>query len=411
MSASASSSSEFRSSWDLQGLVHRSVNPFGFSMFEKMSGSQENVVISPLSIYVCLSMLAPALPAECPALRELHAVLQCQEPCNSGTGLPTAFAELLRFFTSSMYVFLSPCLLRSNLTKLTRDLASHSPNSGVKLTMANSAWFEGDFQLLSDVQLYARLLEEHVGAEVQQLTTVSALNKWCEKKTGGLIKHVVDILPQRFALINALYFKGAWSSNFEVKDTEKGAKFWTRPGKSVKCAMMRQVGSFAYLDCSEVQMLSLPYGKAKQFEMQIILPKSMTLDRFVVSPTWSLKNWNEWIHGQRVQRGRVRIPRLDITFGVVSLRKSLISMGLTSVFSSFLTGTCVEEVLHKTLLRVDEEGTVAAAVTVVTGRGGRPPRDLNVFDFCADKPFLMIIREIRTNVIIFLAQIWSPSKS
>ncbi|MBR5176514.1 MAG: serpin family protein [Bacteroidales bacterium] len=239
----------------------------------------------------------------------------------------------------------------------------------------------------------------------------SIINKWCEEKTRGMIKDFLKdpVTPDQYAhFLNATYFKGIWSSPFN-KDLTHKEDFTAIDGNTVSLNMMLQQAKFDY---SEVQKLGsavcLPYGN-KAYRMIVILPEEkVSLDDLRNDLT--IDSWNQ-LNSMSEQEVEVCIPSFESEFGASSIKKVLMDMGIKKAFVagaadfSGMTdeGVHVSDVLQKAKIKVDEQGTEAAAVTdvVMEKNASAIPK---VVYFHADRPFLYAITEVSTGAIFFIGQ-------
>ncbi|MBR5385704.1 MAG: serpin family protein, partial [Bacteroidales bacterium] len=237
------------------------------------------------------------------------------------------------------------------------------------------------------------------------------INDWCDRKTHGMIPELLKepVGADSYAhFLNAVYFKGIWASKFRKEDTKKES-FTCEDGSKTTVKMMHQKDRFDYGGipglCSAV---GLPYGNGA-YLMTLLLPaegKSLSdLVNGLDADTWSR------LHMSGVEVD-VKIPSFETEY-FVSLKNVLKGMGIVTAFSgdadfssmSSASGLYISDVLHKAKIKVDEDGTEAAAVTdiVVDGAlapGYTPPTR----EFHADRPFLYVITEISTGAIFFIGQ-------
>ncbi|WJX31051.1 hypothetical protein P8452_19528 [Trifolium repens] len=358
--------------------------------------STKNIVFSPLSLQVVLSLIA------------------------AGSDGPTK-QQLLDFLRSKSTDDLSA--FNSHL--VSTGLADAAPAGGPRLSFVNGVWVE---QTLSVQPLF----EQIVGADYKAaLASVDFRNKadevakevnsWVEKKTNNLIK---EILPPRsvdsgtcLVFANALYFKGAWAQKFDVSKT-KDYDFHLLNGSTVKVPFMISKEMQLIRDFGDFKVLRLPYKNGndkRQFSMYFFLPKAKdglpALIEMVTSKSELLYNEFALSYLQEVRVGDFRIPKFDISFGLetTDMMKELgvvlpfFPGGLTKMVDNG-DDLYVSKMFHKSFIKVDEEGTEAAAASVACGSKGMPRR----LDFVADHPFLFLIREDLTGTIMFLGQVLNP---
>jgi serpin B len=213
-------------------------------------------------------------------------------------------------------------------------------------------------------------------------------------------------------LTNAIYFKGAWLSQFR-KDGTREADFSLSADKKVKTQMMYQGGQFGYFQTREVQVLELPY-KGKELSMIVVLPKKIDGLR-EVEKTLTAKRLSEWTESLRSRKVQVYLPKFKVT-SVFQLKTELSALGLEDAFSSKADFSGMDgsrnlflsEVIHKAFVDVNEKGTEAAGATgVVVETKSEPVR---ITEFRADHPFLFLIRDTRFGNTLFLGRLTDPSK-
>ena len=239
----------------------------------------------------------------------------------------------------------------------------------------------------------------------------SLINKWCEEKTKGMIKDFLKdpLDPNDYAhFLNATYFKGIWSSQFKKKDS-KEEKFTDIDGKSLTVNMMWQKAQFNYSHVDGLcSALCLPYGN-KAYRMIVILPdKGVTMDGLMKGLT--PETWNK-IGTMNEVEVDVKLPSFETEFGTESLKPALKELGIQDAFNggkadfSDMTDqkVYIADVLHKAKIKVDEQGSEAAAVTDVVMRKNSVSIQGPV-DFHADRPFVYAITEISTGAIFFIGR-------
>ena len=242
---------------------------------------------------------------------------------------------------------------------------------------------------------------------------MTLINKWCDEKTHGMIKSILDqpVSSREYAhFLNATYFKGIWSSQFKKSDTQK-EKFKAYDGNSITVNMMHQKSKFNYGEIDNLcSAVCLPYGN-KAYRMILILPEDgKTLEDLKKSLT--SESW-EQLNRMREYEVDVKMPSFETEFGTESIKPTLLEMGITSAFDYSLADfsgmtdqpVYVSDVLHKAKIKVDEQGSEAAAVTDVTMKtNSASPTAPRVIEFHADRPFLYAITEISTGAIFFIGQ-------
>ena len=239
------------------------------------------------------------------------------------------------------------------------------------------------------------------------------VNDWCDRKTHGMIPELLKkpVSPGEYAhFLNAVYFKGIWSSQFKKDDTKKET-FTCDDGSKTTVRMMHQKNRFSYGAIPDLcTAVSLPYGN-QAYSMTLLLPlEGKTLSDLVEdlnAETWGSRR----LYGADVD---VKIPSFESEY-FVSLSEILQKMGIRQAFgvggspdfSAMTTAPVfISDVLHKAKIKVDESGSEAAAVTDIVmeyGSSGTPYTP-PTYEFHADRPFLYIITEVSTEAIYFIGQ-------
>ena len=292
----------------------------------------------------------------------------------------------------------------------------------VQLCVANSLWPHDGYPFLD---AYLSLVKRTYGVSISPVDYANeteaarlAINAWVKEKTGSkideLIKQGVLNTLTRLVLANAIYFKGDWASQFDVADT-RDAPFWVTRDHQVDVPMMAQRGRFGYTEADGLQVLVLPY-LGDDLSMVVFLPAEKdglaTLEGRLSAE--SLARWTDRLVECEVQ---VHLPRFRFRFGD-DLVSVLVAMGMAdacdrdradfSGMDGIVHWLSIGAVIHEAVIEVNEEGSEAAAATAVVMQSrGRPP-PLPVF--CADHPFLFMIRENATGSVLFLGRATDPSR-
>ncbi|OCT85070.1 hypothetical protein XELAEV_18023232mg [Xenopus laevis] len=245
------------------------------------------------------------------------------------------------------------------------------------------------------------------------------INNWVSNKTE---KRITDVIPKDaitpdtvLVLINAIYFKGLWKSKFNSENT-KMDQFHPAENSNCLTATMYQEGTFRYGSFKDdgVQVLELPY-KGDDITMVLVLPSQET-PLTTVEQNLTLEKLGNWLQKSRELQLSVYLPRFRVEDSF-SVKEKLQEMGLVDLFdpnSAKLPGIIaggrtdlyVSDAFHKAFLEVNEEGSEAAASTAVilTGRS----LNLNRIIFRANRPFLVFIREVAINAILFMGRVANP---
>jgi len=290
-------------------------------------------------------------------------------------------------------------------------------DGSVDVRLANSIWVERSFPL-SDA--FVRSSQESFGARVSALdfsspAAVETINAWVDQSTNGKIRKILDRIDPRMVvyLINAVYFKGEWTQQFDPQQTRE-APFRRGDGREQRVQMMRlgEAKLRAHRD-TEVEIVDLPYGR-EAFSMTLVLPpEGRDLEGWAAGVT--SERWEGWMRQLRDERMDVELPRFRLEHEQI-LNGTLKALGMETAFdeveadfggmSPLGADLVIDEVKQKTFLEVNEKGTEAAAVTSVGVRPASLPPT-----FRADRPFLVAIRERLSGTILFVGLIGAPPSS
>lgn len=303
------------------------------------------------------------------------------------------------------------------------DLTSalSSTDAKVQLKIANSLWAKKGFSLKP---AFVQRSKDYYAAEVASLDFASpaapaTINSWVSRNTERRIEGVVDRIDSDVILflINAIYFKGQWQISFQKEKTRDDV-FRLASGRQKKLPMMFQSGKYFYQRGKDFQAVILPYGMGRM-SMYVFLPDETTpLDQFERNVTQ--ENWETWMRGFRVAPGELTLPRFKIEYAA-DLIDMLKALGMTEAFDpgrADFSGIAelsagnriyISKVKHKAFVEVNEEGTVAAAVTSVEGSltSAQPPQQNFVMK--VDRPFFLAIRDNATGNVLFIGSVVDPA--
>jgi serine protease inhibitor len=375
------------------------VNAFSFDIFKKFlndTQNEGNVFTSPYSIFTALAMTYEG--AKGTTADEMKKVLNIEQNNES-------FHEYMQ----SLYQYLNN-------------------NKDYNISTANALWIKEGYPFLDE---YKNLILTYYGGNSTEMNfsnperAAKIINGWIENKTHNLIKNLIssgNIDPVLTALIltNAIYFKGTWQVQFDEKNTTE-RPFEISKEESVNVETMRFIGTkdqFNYTENEMMQVLELPYT-GNEISMTILLPKEgYTIQDIIRS--MNHENYKELIDSMNNTELDVYLPKFTIETPVYNLNTYLIGLGMPTAFTgdadfSGMNGfgqLCISGVLHKAFIKVNEEGTEAAAATAVimvtSAYPGQNTSQRIVFD--ADHPFIFLIQHKTTGTILFMGEITDPSK-
>jgi serine protease inhibitor len=358
------------------------VNAFGFDLHAGVAEDGENTLTSPLSAAVLLAMVA------------------------AGAGGATA-EEMVE-------------VLRLDGPRDTRNaalLADLTHTDDVTLSIADSLWAAEGYPLEED---YVSFVEGAYGATLDEVDlgsqeTADRIDAWVDDRTEGLIDEIAADLglpdPQAvLALLNTVYFFGTWTTAFDEADTHQ-APFTLAAGQEVEVPTMHR--GLAEVETSVgdgFQMIRLPYGADERFGMEILLPdEGVALDELLDgldAVTWG----NAVGELQPATFSEIALPRFELRWDA-ELDEALQSQGLVSAFGGGADFTrmspsnpFLDVVVQKTYIRVDEQGTEAAAVTgAVMAESAAGPAPFRV-----DRPFAFTVSDRETGAVLFLGSVHDP---
>lgn len=362
-------------------LANESVD-FAFRLFQQVNSTeqQSNWMISPLSASMALGMMTNGAAGN--TLEEMKTTL--------------GFSN---FDLNGMNAYYK---------KLVAELLDL--DNTTQLGIANSVWIKEGVPIN---ETFIKVNQEMYDAKVSNLDFASPeaksiVNNWCADKTNNTIKDVTSSLSanMKFTLINALYFKGIWEEKFEKTNTREET-FTNADGSQSEVPMMNQKEHFLYTYNDDFYIAEFPYGNTA-FSMVILLPyEGKTLDESLKNLT--RENWEEW-YGERYSRHlNVKFPRFEINYEK-NLIEDLTSLGMKEAFdgnlanfSSMSSEKLDLNILNQfTYIKVDEEGTEAAATTIIGADTNIGPPNSN---FHVNRPFAFMIKEKSTGTILFMGKV------
>jgi serpin B len=362
---------------------------FGFRLFDHLAARQpaQNTFISPLSVSVALAMAYNGARGR---TRQAMAV---------ALGVEDMSLEDVNRGTSALLAL----------------LAEGDPH--VHLTIADSLWARLG---IAFNPRFMATLRAFYGATASTLDfgdplASRTINAWVRDQTRGKIDRIV---PDRIDpatvlfLINAVYFKGAWSVPFDHALTKPHA-FTLPGGASKRVPMMTQSGRYSYYADRTVEAVSLPYGGGRM-RMYVFLPRassSLAQLRARLNPA----AWEGWLARFAQAQGAISLPRFTASYGV-GLKGALTALGMglafdrqRADFGDMVTGqrAYIQDAQHKAVVAVEERGTTAAGATSV--QVGITAVMAPQFTLVVDRPFLCAIADSATGTVLFVGAITDPT--
>ncbi|HEY9859845.1 MAG TPA: serpin family protein, partial [Candidatus Obscuribacterales bacterium] len=298
----------------------------------------------------------------------------------------------------------------AQLIKLLENLAD------VQVAIANSLWAEPNLHFRTE---FLQRVQEFYQAEVQNLDfsdsdAAATINQWASDKTYGKVQQIVQQLSPAtiLVLLNAIYFKGAWSDRFDLTQTQPGM-FTLLDGSQRQVPMMRQFGEYCCYADKDFQAVRIPF-EAKRLSLDIFLPHSLAqVNAFYESlRLGSGFKWLRQFPPKPITKSSINLvlPRFRIEYAVkFELKSALVNLGMKQAFAEaanfeqMCSGSLkISQITHKTFFEVNEEGAEAAAVTAIEMERGLPST------LTIDRPFFCTIRDQQTGAILFMGIVVDP---
>ena len=356
-----------------------------------------------------------------------HSITQALAMTYAGANGETAaqMADTLSFTLSQPALHEAFSALNTDL--ITRGNAEDDPNVGQSaraLRIANALWGEQSYPFS---QSYNAQIEQYYGAGLQLTDFANApeearrvINDWIAEQTEDRIQNIVPegaITPiTRLVLANAIYFYGGWQSTFMPNST-RDADFFLLDGSIVSVPFMFQRVYLPYAQGDGFQVIEFPY-QGSNFTFTVIMPDEGQFEAF--EEGLDAETLNSAISQLIPTEVLVYLPKFEFEFGT-SLAQTLQSMGMVDAFdpmSADFTGMVegipdqplvIGDVLHKAFISVDENGTEAAAATVVIMPTGTSINQTEPPEVRIDHPFIFAIRDTQTGTLLFVGRVLNPS--
>ena len=352
---------------------------FQIELFKKINQKNKNLILSPLSIFLALSLVTNGADGE--TQKQLLNVLD-------NLGMEEVNELNLKILTQM------------------KEMSS--------VEIANAIMTK-----LSPLSKFSKIVKDKYFSEILPLKSAKQVNDWCDKKTHGKIKEIIDKLEDNIFMIilNAIYFKDEWTKQFKKGLTSKKIFYNFNSEKDRKSVdMMTITTHYRYFQDSNLQAISLPYKKDSMSALVILPKKSLNINEFIDILSEDSEYLYTIINNLKYSKVNLQIPKFEITYQN-SLKEVLKSMGVNLAFEPKAdfskirsqNDLMIDEIIHKTYLKVNEEGTEAAAVTMVEMMlTSMAPMPELIYYMNIDRPFLFILRNEqlpKNHDIIFISKI------
>ncbi|CAK6983044.1 antithrombin-III [Scomber scombrus] len=382
--------------WELSKANGR----FALSLYRQLALSktpEENIFMSPISVSTAFAMTK--LGACEQTLQQIMEVFEFDT-------IKGKTSDQVHFFFAKLN-----CRLYRKKDETTELISAN------RLFGEKSLMFNETYQNISETVYGAKLLPLNFKEKPEQARVT--INNWISNKTENRIQ---DTLPPGvldstaiLVLVNTIYFKGQWKNKFD-KDNNFADDFHVSETRSCSVNMMYQEAKFRYryFPDDQVQLLEMPY-RGDDITMVMVLPsRDSTLAQ--VEESLDLRKLSGWLDQMKETSVSVHVPRFRVEDSF-SLKEKLQKMGLTDLFNPETAslpgmmedgsdGLFISDAFHKAFLEVNEEGSEAAAATVVVAIGRSFPTNREVFR--ANRPFLLLIREVSINTLLFIGRVADP---
>ncbi|HEX3355617.1 MAG TPA: serpin family protein [Tepidisphaeraceae bacterium] len=367
---------------------------FAVGLYHQLDKGAGNIFFSPLSVRAALAMTAAGAKGK--TLEEMLAVLNLK-----GNDPHGEMGDLIR--------------------ELSAEPKSEEDRPKLVLRIANAVWGQTRYPFNPAFMDLVRTQYEAEAKSVDFANEPAArkkINDWVAEKTN---QKILDLIPagviQRdtpLVLTNAVYFNAPWADPFK-KGATTDQMFQVTPDKTTTVPTMRRMGRYGYADNSDFQTIELPYA-GHETSMVIILPKAVD-GMSAVESKMDAKMLSETLGSLKLRELDLSMPRFKIEQAAM-MGQILKAMGMKLAFDrdhADFSGICsveplyIGEVLHKAFVKVDEEGTEAAAATAVVMRAGAAMRQEPPLRVQVDHPFLMVIRHHKSGEILFMGRVMNPN--
>ena len=373
---------------DYQKIIP-SNNELGFKLLTEIDEDVEgNIFISPSSLMMALSMVYNGADGETKA--EIANALH----------LDSIDENVLNMANASL------------VTKLYKD------TNKINLQVANSIWLNENYHFK---EIFSKSNQDYYNAKIETIDifdnkSAHLINQWVKESTNDKIDEIVeDPLDENLLafLINAIYFKGQWTYEFDQKQTEEG-HFHLRDGTMKDVSFMTLEEDLYYMETEDFQAVKLPYGDG-EMSMNIFLPhENSSLHQFLELLTPD--NWERWTTKFSKKEGTIVFPKFKLEYEA-SLKSALMNLGMEDAFDGQHADFSkmieeddqiyISDIKQKTFIDINEEGTEAAAATSVEMKLTSAPVD-GPFYMKVNRPFLFTIVDEETGAMIFMGSIANP---
>lgn len=377
---------------NLQTLVDGN-NAFALDLYQSLRTQNGNLILSPFSISLALAMTYAGARGETEA----------------------QMANVLRFGSQEQ---LHSAFNALDLALEETPIVLDKEQEPMQLNIANSVWAEQTFTFRPD---FLDTLSVNYGAGIHLLDFITQpepsrreINNWVSDETNDKIR---DLLPEdsikpttKMVLVNAIYFKADWLSPFDANDTRDG-DFKLLDGSKVTVPMMGHQLNIPYFAGDGFAAAELPYV-GESAVMTLLVPDEGRFEEIESKLNGAM--FNEVLTNLSQADVTLRMPKFEYE-SAFSLTDTLAGMGMPLAFDkdfadfSGMTdqqALFIGNIIHKAFVKVDEEGTEAAAATAVIMDLATAMEPENIL--IIDRPFIYFIRDVDSGQILFIGRVMNP---
>ena len=364
-------------------------NEFGFELFQNIYASEtdyENIMVSPLSVALALAMTYNGANGE----------------------TKTAMQETLKLYGMTPEEI--------NISYQTLVNALKSLDSKVILEIANAIFYRDDFSVENN---FISINKNYYNSEASALdfgspSALETINGWVAQQTHDKIETIINRISREHMmfLLNAIYFKETWSKEFNSESAAE-QPFYAEDGTSFQTETMFRLDTLPYTSNHLFSAIELSYGQGN-FNMYIFLPnEGKTLQNIL--DQLNKNNWETWMENfEKTQSVDIHFPKFKYAYEI-QLNDVLTDMGMGVAFTNLADFTGINRegnlnidyVKHKSFIEVNEEGTEAAAITIVAIERNSIEETTKIL-FYVNRPFFYVITEKSTGAILFIGTVKNP---
>ena len=343
-------------------LFHSLDSSFQATLFNKMNKEKkgENLIISPLSIFQALSLATNGAKSE--TQLEMLDLLQANDI--------DELNEINYKILSTFKEFTTIDIANAVMTKFT------------------------------PLEDFANVAKKYL-SPIEPLKSVEQVNNWCSNKTHGKIDKILEELDPNTLMIilNAVYFKGEWTSKFDSRSTRE-LPFYNLGTEKKNIDTMVQIDHFRYYEDKKVQAIELRFIEDYMSAIIILPAEGNDINKYIDTLSISSEEYTKIIKGLNRAKVYIQLPKFELQFKD-QLNEVLTDLGMEKAFNPIaadFTGLreegelFVSKVIHKTYLKVFEDGCEAAAVTAIDIAGNGIPIEEKIYEMKVNRPFLFLLK-------------------